>query len=155
MSLQCCSPHRIIITLVYMVDWLLYAAYIRHKGKYKHQPIWTCLQSHRGLMASGWGSVLPRSVRFSLVLCFSIWLLMCSKCKQPSLCDVWIADDNPLLWMRSTQSNLLCFLCAPQVHFLSSTIQTRKLTAFFPPVSLLYSSTHLSHQLSRFLLFLS
>lgn len=112
------------------MDLLFYASYIRHKGTHKHKPIWTCFQSRSGLMAFGWHSVLHRSVRFSLVLCFSIWLWMCAKCKQLSLCDVWIADDNPSLWMRSTESNLLCFLCAPQVHFLSSTIQTRKLTAF-------------------------
>lgn len=58
----------------------------------------------------------------SLVLPISIWLCMCAKYNLLSLCDVWIEDDNPRLWMKSTERNLLCFLCAPQVHFLCSTI---------------------------------
>lgn len=55
------------------------------------------------------------------------------KMQKTSLCDVWFVDDNPALWMRSTESNLLCFLCAPQVHFLSSTVQTRQMTEYPSP----------------------
>lgn len=129
-----------------MVDWLQYASYqnIRHLGTHKHKPIWTCSQSHSGLMAFGWHSVLRRSVCDSLVLGISIWLWMWAKCKQLSLYDVWIGDDNPLLWMRSTESNLLCFLCAPRVHFLSSTIQTKELTAF-PSLSLFFTPAQIFH----------
>lgn len=98
-----------------------------------HKPIWTSSQSQSGLMAFGF--VCLCDVCASSVLPISTWLCISAKCKQLSRCDVWIGDDNPGLWMRSTESNLLCFLCAPQVHFLSSTIQTRQMTEY-PSLSL-------------------
>lgn len=112
-----------------MGDWFLHASYqnIRHLD--------TQTQAHLDLFpvaewinGFGWHSVLRVCVCVSLVL--RIWLCICAKCKQLSHCDVWIGDDNPALWMRSAENNLLCFLCAPRVHFLSNTIQTRQMTEY-------------------------
>ena len=136
---------RVIIILVYMGDWLLHASYqnIRHLDAHKHKPIWSGSQSQSGLMAPGfcvsvWMCAFPPSCPFP-------YGRACARNANDSLSNVMYGFGMIILGYEwGAESNLLCFLCAHRVHFLSSTIQTRQMTECSPSVSLPLSGRDLS-----------